>query len=73
MVSALKTAQREIHAHCQKMGFQKVEQHTQWTESDIPTLSLEERIKSAGGWLADTLISTTKRCSPPEAYGGSDW
>ena len=51
MVSALKTAQREIHAHCQKMGFQKVEQHTQWTESDIPTLSLEERIKSAGGWL----------------------
>ena len=51
MVSALKTAQREIHTHCQKKDFQEVEQHTQWIESDIPTLSLEERVRSAGGRL----------------------
>ena len=51
MVSALKTAQREIHAQCHKKGFQNVEQHTQWIESDIPTLSLEADVKSAGGWL----------------------
>ena len=51
MASALKTAQTKIRIHCREKGFQKVEQHTQCIENDIPTLSLEADVKSAGGRL----------------------
>ena len=39
--SALQTAQTQLGDR----------QHTQWTKNDIPTLSLEADIKSAGGRL----------------------
>lgn len=46
--SALLSAQAQLKIHCQYDASQ-VEQHAQWTHSNIPTLALEADVEHAGG------------------------
>ena len=47
MQSALQSAQTQLRDRYQG----NILQHTQWTFNDIPTLSLESDVKTAGGRL----------------------